>query len=139
VRPGAGFLQVLVNLFDIRAIDLNLGYGKIPYHFTRSYDQQRAAELEDSKMATPARFDLKLDKDEKELFAEAASLMGTSMAGFVRAAAKEKARALIEQESRLTLSRRDFVGLSKALDGAFAPNQPLQEALDTARQTVRRA
>ena len=90
-------------------------------------------------MATQARFDLKLDKDEKELFAEAATLMGTTMAGFVRAAAKEKARSLIDQESRLTLSRRDFVALSNALDGAFAPNQPLQEALDTARQTVRRA
>ena len=139
MRPGAGFLQVLVNLFDIRVIDLDLGYGKIPYHRARSYDQQRAVELEDSKMATSARFDLKLDKDEKELFAEAATLMGTSMAGFVRAAAKEKARSLIEQESRLTLSRRDFAALGKALEGAFAPNRPLQEALDTARQTVRRA
>jgi uncharacterized protein (DUF1778 family) len=90
-------------------------------------------------MATPARFDLKLDQDEKELFSQAANLMGTSMAGFVRAAAKEKARTLIEQESRLMLSRRDFAVFSKALDQAFAPNQPLQEALDTARQTVRRA
>jgi len=90
-------------------------------------------------MASQARFDLKLDKDEKELFAEAATLMGTSMAGFVRAAAKEKARSLIEQESRLTLSRRDFAALGKALEGAFVPNRPLQEALDTARQTVRRA
>jgi uncharacterized protein (DUF1778 family) len=88
-------------------------------------------------MATPARFDLKLDKDDKELFAEAASLMGTSMAGFVRAAAKEKARSIIEQESRLT--RRDFRVFSAALDQAFSPNDALQEALESARQTVSRA
>jgi len=90
-------------------------------------------------MATPARFDLKLDKDDKALFSEAATLMGTTMAGFVRAAAKEKARSLIDQESRLTLSQRDFRALNTALDRAFTPNKPLQEALDTARQTVRRA
>lgn len=90
-------------------------------------------------MAAPARFDLKLDKEDKELFSEAAALMGTSMAGFVRAAAKEKARSIIEQESRLTLSRRDFRAFSAALDKAFTPNEPLQEALDTARKTVRRA
>jgi len=90
-------------------------------------------------MATSARFDLKLDKDDKELFSQAATLMGTSMAGFVRAAAKEKARSVIDQESRLTLSRRDFRAFNKALDQAFAPNKPMQEALDTAGQTVRRA
>ena len=90
-------------------------------------------------MATSARFDLKLDKDDKELFSQAATLMGTSMAGFVRAAAKEKARAMIDRESRLTLSQRDFRAFSRALDQAFAPNKPMQEALDTARKTVRRA
>jgi uncharacterized protein (DUF1778 family) len=90
-------------------------------------------------MARPARFDLKLDQDDKELFSEAAALMGTSMAGFVRAAAKEKARYIIDQEARLTLSKQDFLAFSTALDNAFAPNKPLQEALDTARQTVRRA
>jgi uncharacterized protein (DUF1778 family) len=94
---------------------------------------------EDEVMATTARFDLKLDKDDKQLFSEAASLMGTTMAGFVRAAAKEKARSVIDQESRVTLSRRDFRSFSAALDQAFAPNEPLQEALDSARQTVRRA
>ncbi len=39
-------------------------------------------------MTSLARFDLKLDKDDKDLFAQAAALMGTSMAGFVRSAAK---------------------------------------------------
>jgi uncharacterized protein (DUF1778 family) len=90
-------------------------------------------------MVKPARFDLKLDKDDKELFSEAAALMGTSMASFVRAAAKEKARSLIDREVRVTLSRRDFQALNVALDQAYSPNKPLQEALKTARKTVRRA
>jgi len=101
--------------------------------------ENRGLDLEDSKMTAPARFDLKLNKDDKELFSEAAFLMGTSMAGFGRAAAKEKARSVIDQESRLMLTRRDFKAFSTALDKAFTPNEPLQEALDSARQTARRA
>ena len=89
-------------------------------------------------MATLARFDLKLDKEDKDMFAEAATLMGTTMAGFVRAAAKEKAREVIDQE-QLALTRRDFEAFSTALNRALTPNQPLQEALATARQTVNRA
>ena len=90
-------------------------------------------------MTTLARFDLKLDQEDKEIFAEAATLMGTTMAGFVRTAAKEKAREVLEQEARLTLTRRDFNAFNKVLNRAFAPNQPLQEALATARKDVNRA
>ncbi len=46
---------------------------------------------------------------------------------------------MIDRESRLTLSQLDFRALSSALEDAFAPNKPLQEALDSARQKVRRA
>jgi len=90
-------------------------------------------------MATPARFDLKLEKGERELFSRAASLMGTTMAGFVRAAATEKARALLEQDRRITLSPRDFATVTAALDRAFAPNRALRAAMKRARETVRRA
>lgn len=90
-------------------------------------------------MATLARFDLKLDQEDKEIFAEAATLMGTTMAGFVRTAAKEKAREVLEQEARLSLTRRDFNAFNTALNRAFAPNQPLREALATARKDVKRA
>ena len=41
-------------------------------------------------MTEVARFDLKLDAVDKDLLARAASLMGTTMAGFVRTAAKVK-------------------------------------------------
>ena len=89
-------------------------------------------------MTSVARFDLKLDADDKDLLSRAASLMGTTMAGFVRIAAKEKAQTLLEQESRVTLSKRDFAAFSSAISGAFDPNQALIGALDAAAK-VRRA
>ena len=89
-------------------------------------------------MTSVARFDLKLDADDKDLLSRAASLMGTTMAGFVRIAAKEKAQTLLEQESRVTLSKRDFAEFNSAISGAFTPNQALIGALDAAAK-VRRA
>ncbi len=88
-------------------------------------------------MTTTARFDLKLDTDDKDLFARAASLMGTTMAGFVRGAAKEKAQTLLAQESRVVLSQRDFAAFQAAITTAFAPNPPLQAALAAVAQVKR--
>ncbi len=90
-------------------------------------------------MTVGARFELKLREDEKELFAQAAELMGTTTAGFVRAAAKEKARMLVEQEIRVTLSAQDFAKLAVALTKPFAPNKALKDALKSAGQITRRA
>lgn len=89
--------------------------------------------------AVTARFDLKLKNDEKELFSEAAALMGTTTAGFVRAAAKEKARALLEQETRVVMSARDLAQFVAALNKPFVPNKTLGKVLETARTSVRRA
>lgn len=88
-------------------------------------------------MTSVARFDLKLDADDKELLSRAACLMGTTMAGFVRSAAKEKAQALLEQESRVTLSKRDFFAFNAAINGAFSPNPALQGALAAAAKVKR--
>ena len=65
--------------------------------------------------------------------------MGTTMAGFVRAAAKEKALTLLDRESRITLSKRDFAAFTRALNRAFAPNLALKGALAEAKAKVRRA
>ena len=89
--------------------------------------------------STPARFDLKLDSSEKKIVARAAALMGTTMAGFVRAAAKEKAQALLERETRIVLSERDFARFAAAVSGPFEPNAHLSQSLKEARQKVRRA
>ena len=102
-------------------------YGKMPYSFLEPC------------MATAERFDLKMNADEKAVVAKAAALMGTTMAGFVRAAAKEKAHVLLERETRLTLTGRDFAAFAHALNTAFAPNPALKQALTQARRKVRRA
>lgn len=90
-------------------------------------------------MAATARFDLKLEQDEKELFSQAAALMGTTTAGFVRVAAKEKARALLEQETRVLMSPRNFAKFAAALNKPFAPNEALADALQQVHRSVRRA
>lgn len=89
-------------------------------------------------MTATARFDLKIDASDKDMLSRAASLMGTTMAGFVRAAAKEKAQVLLDQESRITLSQRDFATFQAAVTGAFTPNPALQNAM-TAAAKVKRA
>ena len=89
-------------------------------------------------MSATVRFELKMDADEKSVVSRAAALMGTTMAGFVRAAAKEKAQALLERESRITLSRRDFAAFAKALDRPFAPNKALKSAMSEHAAKVRR-
>ena len=88
-------------------------------------------------MPITARFDLKLDTEDKDLLSRAASLMGTTMAGFVRVAAKEKAQSLLEQESRISLSKRDFAEFQSAIAGAFAPNPAMQKAIKSAARVKR--
>jgi uncharacterized protein (DUF1778 family) len=88
-------------------------------------------------MKSPTRFDLKLDRDEKDLFAEAAALMGATMAEFVSTAAKEKARALIERERRLSLSNQDLAAVATAVERALKPNEALWRAIESAHTSVR--
>lgn len=83
-------------------------------------------------MAIVTRFDLKLDAEEEDLLFRAACLVEMSMADFARNAAMEKARILLEQKSCVTLSKRDFLAVNTAINGAFAPNYALQEALKAA-------
>ena len=90
-------------------------------------------------VAAAARFDLKMAPEEKAIVAKAAALMGTTMAGFVRMAAKEKAQLLLDREARLSLSERDFSAFANALDSAFVPNPALERALNQVRAQVRRA
>ena len=88
-------------------------------------------------MTAVARFDLKMDADEKDMVSRAAALMGTTMAGFVRAAAKEKAYALLDREFRTYLSPRDFQAFTAALNTPFAPNAALKSAMTAARKVKR--
>ena len=104
-------------------------YSKIPY---TTFDEKIIM------TAISARFDLKLNQEDKNIFAQAAALMGTTVEGFVRIAAKEKAQELLERESRITLSPEDFKAFVGSLDAAFTPNPALKDALELARRDVRR-
>jgi uncharacterized protein (DUF1778 family) len=90
-------------------------------------------------MTARARFYLKMDAAEKDIVSRAAAVMHTTMTGFVRAAAVERAIAVLERDSRVTLSKRDFAPFTKALNRAFTPNRALSGALAKARSKVRRA
>ncbi len=85
-------------------------------------------------MSAVARFDLKMDVEEKEAVSRAAALVGTTMAAFVRTAAREKARELLDWESRITMSVQDFQAFTLALNGEFTPNAALQNAMSVARK-----
>ena len=89
-------------------------------------------------MSAIARFDLKMDVEEKDVVSRAAALVGTTMAAFVRTAAKEKARELLDRESRITMSAQDFQAFTMALNDAFTPSVALQNAMSVARK-IRRA
>ena len=88
-------------------------------------------------MSTTARFDLKMDVTEKNVVSRAAALVGTTMAAFVRTAAKEKAHELLDRESRITMSDRDFQTFTLALNEAFIPNAALKNALRAAQKITR--
>lgn len=88
-------------------------------------------------MTATARLDLKMDAADKDIVSRAATLLGTTMAGFVRVAAKEKALTLLDSESRVTLSQRDFADFTAALNNAFTPNSALKGALKAAAKVKR--
>ena len=88
-------------------------------------------------MPAVARFDLTMDVEEKDVVSRAAALMGITMAAFVRTAAKEKARELLDRESRITMTAQDFHAFTMALNEAFTPNAALQNAMSVARGVKR--
>lgn len=84
--------------------------------------------------AAIARLDLTLDTADKDIVARGAALMGTTMAAFVRAAAKEKAQQLIDREMRIEMSAHDFDAFAAALNQPWQPNAALQRALQGCRR-----
>jgi len=102
-------------------------YGKIPYV---------KIAMDDIAMSL-ARFDLSIGIEEKAVVAQAATLMGTTMAAFIRLAAKEKAREVIERETQVSMSVRDFQDFVAALESPPQPNAALKRALMAAREVKR--
>jgi uncharacterized protein (DUF1778 family) len=82
---------------------------------------------------TSARFDLTLDSNDKQVLSQAAAISGQTLASFVREAALSRSREIIEQQTRITMSRSDFAALTSALNSVFTPNTALQGALEAAK------
>ena len=78
------------------------------------------------------RFEMVLNTSDKYAINLAAELAGTSMANFVRSAAKEKALQIIDKETRISLNEKDFTKFANALSGGFQPNEALKRAMEKA-------
>lgn len=83
-------------------------------------------------MSATERFEMVMAPADKELLLNAASMMGTTMANFVRMAARERAQQVIEEESRIVMTTRDFKRFANALSQPLAPNPALRKAMQRA-------
>jgi uncharacterized protein (DUF1778 family) len=81
---------------------------------------------------TAVRFDMLMEQEDKDALSRAASLLGITMASFVRMAAREKASELLEREARLHMTAQDFRAFAAAINQPFAPNVALQQAMQAA-------
>jgi uncharacterized protein (DUF1778 family) len=89
-------------------------------------------------MATQSdRLDLRLDASDKQELTLAASLMATPVSAFVRDAARDRARQVIAQSTRVTLSAEESEHFLDVFDAPFAPNPKLQRALERSRHIAR--
>lgn len=78
------------------------------------------------------RIDLRLGSDDKGILQLAASYEGVSMAAFIRKAALEVARSVVERNERLVLNREEAKKIIAALDRPFVPNEALRKAMTAA-------
>jgi len=84
-------------------------------------------------MKNSQRFETVLNTSDNYAINLAAELAGTTMANFVRSAANEKARQIIDKETRLSLNEEDFTKFANALSGGFKPNETLKRAMEKVR------
>lgn len=85
-----------------------------------------------STVAALDRVDIRLGSDDKGMLQLAASYEGMSMAAFIRKAALDVARSVIERNERITFSREEAKRILVALDQPFEPNAALSKAMKAA-------
>ena len=83
-------------------------------------------------MKNNQRFEMVLNTSDKYAITLASELAGTTMANFVRSAAKEKALQIIDKETRISLNEEDFTKFANALSGGGKPNEVLKKAIEKA-------
>ncbi len=78
------------------------------------------------------RVDIRLGSEDKGLLQLAASYEGMTMASFVRKAALDVARSVLERNERISFSREEAKRILAALDQPFEPNAALSKAMKAA-------
>ncbi len=85
----------------------------------------------------PARLDLRLDAEIKQLATRASALCGArSLSEFVIQAVREKAARVMEETEALRLSNQAFDAFWDACEAAPAPNAALQAAQRRRQQRI---
>lgn len=119
------------------ALSIDEGWLSHPFLFIKNFYGNTRIFI-GANTAITARFDLAMEQEEKEIISRAAFFKGSTIAVFMRMAdAKEKAYELLDKESRLTMTERDFETFTAALNASFTPNPALQNALGAALQVKR--
>lgn len=85
-----------------------------------------------SSAAALDRVDIRLGSDDKGMLQLAASYEGMSMAAFIRKAALDVARSVLERNERITFNREEARRILAALDQPFEPNAALSKAMKAA-------
>jgi uncharacterized protein (DUF1778 family) len=88
-------------------------------------------------MVALARLDLKLEPADKAYVSRAAALQGTTVAEFVRQAAKEKAFSVLDHNAKVKVSALDYESMMTALQKGFKPNPALSKAIKATKDIKR--
>lgn len=78
---------------------------------------------------THERIDLRTSPEIKELIVRAASSAGMSVSAFLLGTAQERARQILAEKERITLTSRDWNAFAKALDNTEKPRPKLSAAM----------
>jgi uncharacterized protein (DUF1778 family) len=86
-----------------------------------------------------ARVDIRLRKEQKELFEETAQLGGfQSLTHFIISAVQEKAKLIMEERNTLLASKKDREVFFDALINSPKPNEKLKSAAKLYKQATRK-
>jgi uncharacterized protein (DUF1778 family) len=74
---------------------------------------------------------VRTDQETKQLLKDAASMMGTTVTGFILSTAKKEAHQLFNSKTKFYLNDEQWEGFCKALDKDPKDNKALQKLLNS--------
>lgn len=84
-----------------------------------------------------ARFEMRLDKTQKELLEQAAAIKGQDLTAFALGVLLREASDVIDQERTRTVTEKGMRTILRLLEKPPAPNAALRKAADLHRKHVR--